>query len=570
MKFIVYKVIKIVGTVLAFFNLLMFYAMRPCWSGISGTIGYGQNGKTILFNVPIMICILFLLIAVSDLIIKKLFNKNWIHITYLAVSIVFFIVLMVIIKLGAIDYMRFVWPKFFRELGLLVVVLALYCLLFIYPKSSLKDNAIFKYGLIGVMSLLMILIALNFSINKITYKPVVYAVEDNYQIVFSTNSEATAWVEVDGTCYYDAYNGSTKTFSKIHKVEVPMAALDTAKEYTVHTQRTIYAGPFGGWLGRDISLTSKFKPVNTADGIQYLSFSDVHMNYRQAAKTASFIENYDFLVLAGDLISDVETFDDANFNNLVAYTITKGEIPVVYARGNHDVKGRYAEVLHKFVGAKDDKFYYNFYFDNVYGLVLDIGEDHDDDWWEYYGTSHYDEYRADQVAFLNEEIAKHEYDHYAYHLAICHIPPVFVNYRHNHEDIKAEFTSLLNQMDIDMFLCGHQHEIMIFEPGLITPNTKLTYNPNFKNGTYNGYLTDFNFPCFMISKQGYTFSDDMKLSRTKSHIGLFIDVDLNNKKESCKYINGKGESVDVMNMFFDKHYGTEIIIDLDTKEFSSK
>ena len=420
------------------------------------------------------------------------------------------------------------------------------------------------------MSFLLVLVALNFSINKITYKPVVYAVEDNYQIVFSTNSEATAWVEVDGTCYYDTYNGSTKTFSKIHKVEVPMAALDSAKEYTVHTQRTIYAGPFGGWLGRDISLTSKFKPVDTSDGIQYLSFSDVHMNYRQAAKTASFVDNYDFLVLAGDLISDVETFDDANFNNLVAYTITKGEIPVVYARGNHDVKGRYAEQLHKFVGAKDDKFYYNFYFDNVYGIVLDIGEDHDDDWWEYYGTSHYDEYRDAQVAFLNDEIAKHEYDHYAYHLAICHIPPVFVNYRHNHEAIKAEFTSLLNQMDIDMFLCGHQHEIMIFEPGLITPNTKLTYNPNFKGGTYNGYLTDFNFPCFMISKQGYTFSDDMKLSRTKSHIGLFIDVDLNNKKESCKYINGKGEAVDVMNMFFDKHYGTEIIIDLETKEFSSK
>ena len=570
MKFIIYKVIKIVGTVLAFFNLLMFFAMRPCWSGISGTIGYGQNGKTILFYVPIIICVFFLLVALSDVIIKKIFNKNWIHITYFAVGIVFFIVLMVIIKLGAIDYMRFVWPKFFRELGLLAVILALYCLLFIYPKSSLKDNKTFKYGLIGVTSLVMVLIALNFKVNKITYKPVVYAVEDNYQIVFSTNAEATAWVEVGGKEYYDTYNGSTKTFSKIHKVEVPMTALDAAKEYTVHTKRTIYAGPFGGWLGKDISLKSSFKPVDTSDGIQYLSFSDVHMNVRQAAKTASFIENYDFLVLAGDLISDVETFDDANFNNLVAYSITKGTIPVVYARGNHDVKGRYAEVLHKFVGAKDDKFYYNFYFDNVYGLVLDIGEDHDDDWWEYYGTSHYDEYRADQVAFLNEEIAKHEYDNYDYHLAVCHIPPVFVNYRHNHEQIKAELTSLLNQMDIDMFLCGHQHDIMIFEPGLITPNTKLNYNPNYKNGTYNGYLTDFNFPCLMISKQGYTFIDDMKLSKTKSHIGLFIDVDLTNKKESCRYINGRGEDVEVMNMFYDKNYGKEIIIDLQTKQFISK
>ena len=40
MKNIVFKVIRIVGTVLAFFNALMFFALRPCWSGISSTLGY--------------------------------------------------------------------------------------------------------------------------------------------------------------------------------------------------------------------------------------------------------------------------------------------------------------------------------------------------------------------------------------------------------------------------------------------------------------------------------------------------------------------------------------------------
>ena len=35
MKNQVFKIIRIVGTVLAFFNVLMFFAMRPCWSGIS-------------------------------------------------------------------------------------------------------------------------------------------------------------------------------------------------------------------------------------------------------------------------------------------------------------------------------------------------------------------------------------------------------------------------------------------------------------------------------------------------------------------------------------------------------
>ena len=570
MKNLVFKIIKIVGTIFAFFNALMFYAMRPCWSGISSVIGYKGGDNVILYYLPLIICVLLFVILLSDLILKKLFDKNWLYIVFLTISIAFFVVVLVIIKMGAIDYMRFVWPKFFVSLVYLAVLLFLYYLLFIYPKTPLNENKIFKYGILGLGTLLVVLVLLNFSVNRITYQPVVYAVEDNYQIVYATNSEATAWVEIGGENYYDTYNGSSKKFTKIHKIEVPMNVLDTNKKYTVHTQRSIYCGPFGGFMGHDISKTINFKPVDTTDGLQYLAFSDVHMNDWQTAKTASYIENYDFLVLAGDIISDVETFDDACFFGKVAYDVSKGEIPVVYARGNHDVKGRYAEELHKFVGAKGEEFYYNFYFDKVYGLVLDIGEDHDDDWWEYYETSHYDDYREKQIQFLEDEIAKGHFNDFEYHLAVCHIPPVFVNSRKNHEYVKAEFTRLLNQMDIDMFLCGHQHDIMIFEPGLIEPNTKLTYNSNYKDGTYKGYLTDFNFPCFMISKPGFTFSDDVELHAAKSQIGLYIDVDLANKKETCAYMNSRGEKVDVMNMFYEKTYGTEIIIDLDTKVFTSR
>ena len=144
----------------------------------------------------------------------------------------------------------------------------------------------------------------------------------------------------------------------------------------------------------------------------------------------------------------------------------------------------------------------------------------------------------------------------------------FVNSRHNHEQVKADMTSLLNQMDIDMFLCGHQHQIMIFEPGLIAPNTTLTYNPNYKSGTYRGYLTDFNFPSFMVSKPGFTFGDSTVLHSAKSHIGFVVEADLVLKTEKCYYLNSNGQRVETMNMFYDKNYGTEINIDMNTKIFS--
>ena len=567
----VFKVIKYFGSILAVFNAIMFFAMRPCWSGISSTLGYkGDPSNEFLYYLPIFICVLFFVIVLCDLILKAIFDKKWMDIMFLAISVVFLAAIIVIIVLGAVDYMRFVWPKFFIGVTAALAILLVYAVLFIYPKTPLKDSRIFKFGMLGLSGVIAAGLLTHFSFNRITYKPVVYAVEKNYQIVFSSNSESTAWVQVGDKCYYDTYAGSTKKFSKVHKVEVPMTSLDAAKQYTVHVQKSIYCGPFGGFLGRDISQTVDFTPVNSSDGIQYLSFSDIHMNDWQTIKTASYVTNYDFLILAGDAISDVETFEDANFINAVAYKITQGGKPVVYARGNHDVKGRYGEQTHNFTGSKGEKFYYNFYFNDVYGIVLDLGEDHDDDWWEYYGTAHYEEYHQEQIEFLENEIAKHEYDDYKYHVAACHIPIPFVNYRHNHEEVKAKMTELLNQMDIDMLVCGHQHEIMIFEPGLITPHEKLKYNTAvYADKTYNGYLTDFNFPSFMVSKPGFTFFDDPKLSSSKSQVGLFVDADLTNEKELCYYLNSDGEKVDVYNMWAEKHYGTEITIDLNTKVFTS-
>ena len=565
-----YKVIRIIGSVLSCFNFLMFFAMRPCWSGISSTLGYKDGSNVFIYNLPIIICVLLFVILLADLILKHIFReKGWVQLIFFIVGVVFLVAIAFIIILGAKDYMRFVWPKFFIALAVVSVVICLFFLLFIYPNTALKDNKFFKFGILGLAGVISVGVLLQFTINRITYKPVVYAVEDKYQITFSTSAESIGWVEIGGQEYHDTYNGSDKKFERVHKVEVPMTALDAAKHYTIHTRKNIYCGPFGGWLGRDISQSVDFRPVDTSDGIQYMSFSDIHMNRQIAVKTSSLAGKYDFLVLIGDLISDVETFDDANFNNLVAHQMTGGEMPVVYARGNHDVKGRYGEQLHKFVGAKGEDFFYNFYFNDIYGIVLDLGEDHDDDWWEYYGTAHYEEYHNRQLAFLQEEINKHEYDAYQYHLVACHIPVPFVNYRHNHEQVKADMTALLNQMDIDMFVCGHQHLLMIFEPGLIEPNTKLHYNPNYKNGTYNGYLTNFNFPTLMVSKQGFTYSDNSDLFMAKSHIGLFTNVNLTTHKETCYWLNSRGEKVKTMNMFYDKDYGEQIVIDLDTKTFSA-
>ena len=263
----------------------------------------------------------------------------------------------------------------------------------------------------------------------------------------------------------------------------------------------------------------------------------------------------------------IDTYRDAAYTNKVAYELTKGEIPVIYARGNHELKGKYMEEFHDYVGANGEDFFYKFSFGNVYGLVLDIGEDHDDDYWEYYDTCEFNEYRNRQLELIKSELESKEYLNYDYRLVVCHIPLPFINARHNHVDFKKEVTTLLNQMDIDMVISGHQHDLLVFEPGLITPFTDLTYNKDFvKSGkTTKAYLTDFNFPSFTVSKRGYTQTDDSSLT-LNSQIGLTIKVDFNNKTQTCIFNNSKGEKVNIVNPYFDVDYKDEIVYSIETNK----
>ena len=554
--------------VLSFFNLILFFSIRMCWSGISKTLGYEDSNSVFILWLPVIIWfILIIIFGLNIFFFLKKRNKNlWSYIMN-GVNTLFLIVNIVIVILGAIDYMFFAWPYVFKYIGMALLGLIVIFFIFIYPKTILKDNNLFKYSCIGLVSLISAGVVCNVTFNSIKYKPAVYIVENEYQIVFGSNVEALAWVEVDDKRYYEDYAGYYNSTKKMHKVIVPMDVLDNAKEYTVGTQKLTYRGPFGGFKGREIEETYSFRPVDTSDGLNYYSISDVHMGLECSKEASDYNKDKELLILAGDTISMIDTYRDAAYTNKVAYELTKGEIPVIYARGNHELKGKYMEEFHDYVGANGEDFFYKFSFGNVYGIVLDIGEDHDDDYWEYYDTCDFNEYRNRQLELIRSELESKEYLNYDYRLVVCHIPIPFINARHNHVDFKKDVTTLLNQMDIDMVISGHQHDLLVFEPGLITPFTDLTYNKDFvKSGkTTKAYLTDFNFPSFTVSKRGYTQTDDSSLT-LNSQIGLTIKVDFNNKTQTCIFNNSKGEKVNIVNPYYDVDYKDEIVYSIETNK----
>lgn len=301
-----------------------------------------------------------------------------------------------------------------------------------------------------------------------------------------------------------------KSKDTVHKITVPQEKLDEAKAYSIHAEKMIYRGPFGGFKGKEISKDYTFRPVNTNDGLVYYTMTDVHHAREGAVAAARSVENLDFLVILGD------------------------------SRGNHEIKGAYAELLYKYVGSKNESFYYWFTLSDVFGINLDLGE------------------------------AK-PYEDDRYTLVTSHIPLQFVNSRKDHVDVKAEWTKLLNQIHPDLAVYGHQHNLYPFLVGqetMYNEEGKLIYNSQFKGEagkTYGGYLTDYTINGFIAGRRGVEQDDEISALNRKEHIGLAVYADLASGTQVCRFINTAGEVVPVYNPFAEGPAQTEFVLDLTSR-----
>ena len=552
---------------------LFWFAMRVIWSGISKVLADAFSvdmPDDFLLNFPLYVSIfLWIVVALSvvSLVLSK--DKKWPKITLTVILGIFTIASIVVVVMGAIDYLYFIIPKLFISL-LVSICIALFALLLFFPPVKNSKTAVsLKCLLVALVILASVFHGYGVTLGSyFTYEPVVYAVEDDYQIVFSTNHSATAWVEIGGEKYYDLFAGSMKSEDKVHKIIVPQEKLDVAGGYSIHAEKMIYRGPFGGFKGKEISKSYSFRPVNSEDGLVYYTITDAHHARGGAVDAALSVENLDFLVILGDTVGMTEYENNAQLTNAIAHDVTKGEIPVVYARGNHEIKGKYAEELHKYVGSNNGSFYYWFTLSDVFGITLDLGEDHDPGWWEYYETDQFTSYHEEQTEFLRELVAEKSYENYSYTLVACHIPIQFINSRKDHVEAKTTWTALLNEIAPDLAVYGHQHDLYPFLEGqetMYNSKGKLVYNSQFKGEegkTYGGYLTDYTFNGFIAGRRGTTQTDEIGAFNRKDHIGLEVRVDLASGTQICRYVNSDGETVSVYNPFVEGPAQTEFVLEL--------
>lgn len=298
--------------------------------------------------------------------------------------------------------------------------------------------------------------------------PAVFAVEDTYQILVSVTAPSLFWVEVGEETYYDASNGIMRSLSDLHRVTVPMDVLDTAGEYTVCVRPLIERKPYFTETKPIEQYTYPFYPVPKGKARAF-HISDAHNRIEEPIRAANTFGDIDFLIFNGDVLD--HSGDPSKFDNIyiLCDRLLHGSKPAVFSRGNHDLRGNFAEKFAEYTPAANGNTYYTFHLGGIWGILLDCGEDKRDDHAEYGYTVACHQFRRQQTAFIKQEIEKGAFAADGVHtrLIIAHSPFSWVNRPPFDIDVDVfrEWCTLVKAFNPTAMLCGHTHKTEVWEVG---------------------------------------------------------------------------------------------------------
>lgn len=313
-----------------------------------------------------------------------------------------------------------------------------------------------------------------FSKSDTPVRPVVCAVGEAYVICIPAEHEALMSVWVDGTEYTNDECGVKRSNCFLQKFTVPVAALDRAGKYKVVYEKFIKRLAYSSLKEKAKVYEFRFTPLTKGENINIYHLSDVHGLKKEAIRAGSYFGNtLDLLILNGDISSSSQTPEEALLPMAIAYEITRGEKPCIITRGNHDLRGRYAEKLGEFYPTYNGKFYYHVNIGNLWILVLDCGEDKDDGHKEYAGTVCFKNYRKAQTEYLEAlsgNVALFDNEKIKYKFVLSHIPFMHTDFdpavgKHEFDieiDTYTKWVRILNEKIKPQFgLFGHVHTFAV-------------------------------------------------------------------------------------------------------------
>lgn len=298
--------------------------------------------------------------------------------------------------------------------------------------------------------------------------PSVWATGKNYQIIVAVKASSLMWVEVDGNQYFDHSNGVMCSDTLIHKIAVPMEVLDKAKAYTVCYRIMLNRVPYDSDTGDEQRQEYKFRPLKEGD-LNIYHISDAHNAIKAPVAAGKYFgDKLDLLVMNGDIPDDSSRLDNVDNIYIIAGNITNGEIPVIFSRGNHDMRGFYAEKFAQLTPTDNGLSYFTVRMGDLWCLIMDAGEDKNDDVRAYGHTICCHHFRLQQTKFLENVIKNADKEYNAKgvkkRVVISHAPFTALDYYE--KEVYNNWVKLIDEnICPDFYLCGHLHTCEVIRPG---------------------------------------------------------------------------------------------------------
>jgi predicted phosphodiesterase len=211
-----------------------------------------------------------------------------------------------------------------------------------------------------------------------------------------------------------------------------------------------------------VSTFTTFDPAKST--VSFSVISDTHEDVARINRLMKMINwtTTDFLVHTGDAFDWIDD-EDQLFRRWLTPIITalRSTTPLIYARGNHELRGPFARQLADYVPTPEGRFYYARDAGPVHLLVIDTGEDKPDDTNVYARLNRTIPYRAAELAWLREHLKTSPRVAAApFRVAVMHQP----NWGWLADGNDA-WVSAANDAGLDLLIAGHRHRFSYAPPG---------------------------------------------------------------------------------------------------------
>lgn len=324
--------------------------------------------------------------------------------------------------------------------------------------------------------------------NGVQYGPWVTNVSgSSATIIWTTEESGMGWVDTsDGRKVYDSFAGR-RVFDTFHSVKLKGLTPGQTVEYRIGGQvLTDDSDPrnpkFGAEYSGPMHSFRSFDP--DAETCSFTMLNDVHSlvdDYKSMVADIDSVRT-DFIFLAGDIAQT----GNHDLLSSVKYEVAPlggkaAGIPVMFARGNHEGRGREFTQIARIWPNDGPGFYYTFRHGPVAVIVFDGGETGEGRSIGFSGGPVYEEYLEEQIEWAEKALYQPEFASAPVKLCILHVPMI------DHPDkddyklqrwMNRRMVPMLNEAGIDLMLGADLHEFMICQPESMGNSFPIVVNSN--------------------------------------------------------------------------------------------